>query len=132
MNSARYVLFTFLSGDSFTLFKLLYRISQTSSKCGHSLNIVEMKKDGGGGGEWNKSHPPQWQIQGRGPEIGETSSTKFLRKLIIAKFSDFPDSFWCWHEDSIRNKNVQGWLPCMVLTQDFSHYQYFIDRCRFV
>ena len=72
MNSARYVLFTFLSGDSFILFKLFYRISQTSSKCGHSLNIVEMKKDGGGGG-WNKSHPPQWQIQGRGPEIEETA-----------------------------------------------------------
>ena len=27
----------------------------------------------GGGGEWNKSHPPQWQIQGRGPEIEETA-----------------------------------------------------------
>ena len=50
VNSARYILFTSLSGDSFILFKLFYRISQTSSKCGHSLNIVEMKKDGGGGG----------------------------------------------------------------------------------
>lgn len=32
----------------------------------------------------------------------------------------------------IQNKNVQGWSPCVVLTQDFSHYEYFIDRCRFV